>query len=382
MLFNALLYTALFLFLAGSIYKISRWFYQYAGTGERSLAVSQRIASALKGVAAVIFSVKVFSLIKVLSVDVLLQLRILRDKKDPLVWVMHIFIFIGFAFLLILHALGSHITVAIYPDYQSTLNPFMFLRNLGGMFVGLGLVLAIIRRTVVLKGRIKTTGRDVYAIAILAVIIGSGFLLESLKITSQAEFENMAAEYGGIDDPADKLALESYWVAKFGLVSSSVQAPVSSQTLAKGRELHENSCSDCHSRPQSAFISYPLSRLIKPFAAGLDRIEARTIVRYIHFIACFFGLALLAFSKMFHMVGTPVSLVIAAVAQRRQDQATAANRQMIELDGCSHGGGCHEQCPVRKRRMERIEQSAPYEPMLTYAGQKPADKLGSRNVSS
>jgi hypothetical protein len=105
-------------------------------------------------------------------------------------------------------------------------------------------------------------------------------------------------------------------------------------------------------------------------------------MRYIHFMACFFGLALLAFSKMFHMVSTPVSLVIAEVSKPYQDHATAANRQMIELDGCSHGGGCHEECPVRKRRMERIEQSVQYEPMLSYAEQMSADKLGSRAVSS
>ncbi|UCD82447.1 MAG: hypothetical protein JSW26_13785 [Desulfobacterales bacterium] len=382
MFFNAVLYLALLLFLVGLIYKISRWFSKYVGTGDRNIAASQRIASGLKGVASVIFSVKVFSLVKVLIVDVLLQLRILRDKKDPLVWVMHILIFAGFAFLLLFHALDSHITVALYPDYQSTLNPFIFLRNLGGMFVLTGLVLAIIRRAVVLKGRIKTSGMDIYAIAILAVVIGSGFLLESLKITSQAEFEDMVAEYSDIDEPVDKLALESYWVENFGLVSPNVDLPVSGQTLAKGLELHETNCWDCHSRPQSAFISYPLSRLIKPFALRLDRIEARTVVRYIHFMACFFGLALLAFSKLFHMVSTPVSLVIAEVSQQYQDRATAANRQMIERDGCSHGGGCHEECPVRKRRMERIAQSVPYEPMLTYAGERSADKLGSREVSS
>ena len=92
--------------------------------GDRNITVSQRIASGLKGVTLVIFSAKVFSLIKVLIIDVLLQLRILNDKKDSLAWVMHIFIFVGFIFLLIFHALDRHITVAIYPDYQSTLNPF------------------------------------------------------------------------------------------------------------------------------------------------------------------------------------------------------------------------------------------------------------------
>ncbi len=382
MFFNAALYTALSIFIIGIVYKICRWFVKSVGIGERDIAVSQRIVSGAKSIFAIVFSVRLFSVLKVLIVDGLLQIRILQDKKDILAWVMHIFIFVGFIFLLIFHALGSIFSVAVYPDYQSTLNPFMFLRNLCGVLVIAGLALAIIRRTVTMKGRIKTTGMDVYVIAILAVIVGSGFLLESLKITSQTEFENMVEEYSDIDDQADRLALESYWVAKYGLVSSTVVARVSSQTLATGLELHETNCIDCHSRPQSAFISYSLSRLIKPLALGLDRIEAGTVIQYVHFLACFFGLAMLAFSKMFHMISTPVSLVVAEVAKQYQDHATTANRQMIELDGCSHGGICHEQCPVRQRRMERIEQSIPYEPMRIYSGEKSADNLGSRKVSS
>ena len=382
MFFNAALYIALLIFISGTVYKIGRWFVKSVGLGDPNIAVSQRIASGVGSILATVFSVRLFSVFKVLVLDGLLQIRILKDKKDTLAWVMHLLIFVGFIFLLIFHALGSIFSVAVFPDYQSTLNPFMFLRNLGGGLVFAGLVLAIIRRAVTMKGRIKTTGMDVYVIAILAVITGSGFLLESLKITSRAEFENMVDEYSDIDDPADRLALESYWVAKYGLVSASVAAPVTSQTLAAGLELHETNCIDCHSRPHSAFISYSISRLIKPVAVSLDRFEVRTILRYLHFMACFVGLALLAFSKMFHMFSTPVSLVIAEVAEQHPNQAAVANRQMIELDGCSHGGTCHEQCPVRLSRAERIEQAIPYEPMLTYTAEKSAASLGSRRVSS
>ena len=382
MFFNAALYIAFFIFSIGIVYKIGRWFVKSVGLGDPSITVSRRIASGAGSIFAAVFSVRLFSVLKVLILDGLLQIRILKDKKDTLAWIMHLLIFIGFIFLLIFHALGSIFSVAVFPDYQSTLNPFMFLRNLCGGMVLAGLVLAIIRRAVTMKGRIKTTGMDVCVIALLAVIVGSGFLLESLKITSRAEFENMVDEYSDIDDPADRLALESYWVEKYGLVSASVAAPVSSQTLATGLELHETNCLDCHSRPHSAFISYSISRVIKPVAASLDRVEARTIIWYLHFIACFVGLALLSFSKMFHMFSTPVSLAIAEVAEQHPDHAASANRQMIELDGCSHGGICHEQCPVRQRRAERIEQAIPYEPMLTFTAEKSAASLGSRRVST
>ena len=55
-----------------------------------------------------------------------------------------------------------------------------------------------------------------------------------------------------------------------------------------------------------------------------------------------------------------------------------ATRQAIELDGCSHGGACHETCPVRVRRLDRIGAEAPYEPMLAYVDRKSAKDLGSR----
>jgi len=381
MIFNATLYAALFIFIAGTVFRIGRWFVRSVGLGDPDVTAAQRIASGVRATLATIFSVRLIGLLKVLILDGLLQIRILRDKGDILVWVMHLFIFIGFAYLLLFHALGSIFAIAVDPDYESTLNPYMFLRNLGGGLVIAGLILAVIRRTITMKRRIKTTGMDVAIIVILAVIIISGFLLESLKITSQAEFADMVEEYSDIDDPADRLALESYWVAKYGLVSPDVVLPIASLTLSKGLALHEESCIDCHSPPRSAFISYPVSRLIKPLALGLDRIEARTVIRYLHFLACFCGLALLAFSKMFHMISTPVSLVIAEMTKPGQDHAAIANRQAIELDGCSHGGLCHEQCPVRQKRLERIAQAIPYDPMLAYAGEKSAANLGSREVS-
>jgi ferredoxin len=59
----------------------------------------------------------------------------------------------------------------------------------------------------------------------------------------------------------------------------------------------------------------------------------------------------------------------------------AATRQAIELDGCSHGGACHDTCPVKIRRLDRVGATAPYEPMLAYVDHKNAGDLGSRPVS-
>jgi hypothetical protein len=129
-------------------------------------------------------------------------------------------------------------------------------------------------------------------------------------------------------------------------------------------------------------VSYPLSRALAPVASGLDRAGAVNGLWWVHVLACFIGLGYLAFGKMFHVVSTPVSLVVAEVANANQAPAVAATRQAIELDGCSHGGACHDTCPVKIRRLDRIGTEAPYEPMLAYVGRKNASDLGSRPVAN
>jgi hypothetical protein len=128
-------------------------------------------------------------------------------------------------------------------------------------------------------------------------------------------------------------------------------------------------------------VSYPLSRALAPVAAGLDRAGAVKGLWWVHVLACFVGLGYLAFGKMFHAVSTPVSLIVAEVAGRDQSPAVMATRQAIELDGCSHGGACHDTCPVKIRRLDRIGAEAPYEPMLAYVDRKSAGDLGSRPVA-
>ena len=381
MFYDYALWAAIIIFCVGLIHKIDTWFILNVGTGERNIPMASRFAAGIKGFIQTVFSVKIFAIIKVLVVDVLFQVRILKDSKDPWAWIMHLFIFVGFIFLLLFHALDSYVTASLNPDFQSTLNPNLFLRNFFGFLVLIGLVLAVVRRAILMRGQIKTTGMDVYAIVILTVIIGSGFLLEGLKITSYSEYQAMVEDYGDSSDEAEAKALEAYWAQDFGLVSPNIRETVSAEILALGKEAHEASCMECHSRPRSAFVSYPLSRILKPFAIGLDRAGGTTVLWYIHFLACFLGLAYLVFSKFFHIISTPVSLIIAEVSKARQEPAAAATRQKIELDGCSHGGLCHTECPVRKRRMDRIEQEGVFAPMLVYIEDKSAADLGSREVS-
>ncbi len=382
MIFDITLTIALIIFGIGFIHRIDTWFIMHVGVGDRNVPVVKRFKEGAKGILSTIFSPKIFKLIKVLIVDILFQARILKDRQDPLVWIMHICLFFGFIFLLLFHAMGSLITVSLDPAYESTINPYMFLRNLFGCVMGIGLVLAIIRRVVTMKGRIITDTDDIAVLALLVLILGSGFLLEGLKITSQNEFNNMVEEYTISLEPEEIQALEAYWVDQYGLVSATAPGPFTKDLLVDGAELNETSCIECHSSPKAAFISYAVSRLLKPAASGLDKTGAKTLIWYIHILASFAGLAYLTFGKMFHIIATPISLIVAEISGTTTNQADSSTRQVIELTGCSHGGICHGECPVHIRRMERISKELPYTPSMDFLDEKSAKELGSRQVSN
>ena len=343
MLFNVLLYTSLFVFISGLIYKIYTWFSWKIGFSSRNISRSERLIAAFKGMVRVIFSAKILILIKVFILDVVLQKRIL--KEDFLRWLMHILIYTGFVLLLLMHALDKHITSFLFSEYYSTLNPFFFLRNLFGVLVIAGLTIAIYRRFILKVPRLKTNGMDYYAIIILAIILISGFFLEATKITSISDFERMVKEFSDVDEEKDFKALESLWVHEFGTVSPDLKEPFEQNLLEYGREIHETNCAACHSSPKWAFTGYALANILNPIALSIDREGGSKILWYIHILACFFGLAYLPFSKMFHIIASPISLLANAIMEKEKSHpANIATRQVIELDACTHCGTCSLRC--------------------------------------
>ncbi|MFH1488417.1 MAG: 4Fe-4S dicluster domain-containing protein, partial [Pseudomonadota bacterium] len=194
--------------------------------------------------------------------------------------------------------------------------------------------------------RLKTAPMDHYAIIILAVIMISGVLLEGIKITSYTRYQEMVETYDDSGDEEGLKALESLWVKEYGVVSPELKGPFEGDVLEKGRELNE-SCIACHSRPQWAFLGYGVAKTIAPAAGGLDQAGLPKFLWIIHFLACFIGLAYLPFSKMFHILAGPVSLLANAVMDpSTSDPANIATRQIMELDACTHCGTCTLNCSV------------------------------------
>jgi len=346
MVFNVVLYISLAIFVLGLIYKVYTWFSMKIGVADQGFTASQRFSAAAKGIVGVIFSSKVLNLIKAFILDVVLQRRIL--KEDFLRWLMHMLIYGGFMLLLLMHALENFISAKLFSDYYSTVNPFMFLRDLFGFMVVVGIAIAIFRRFIIKVPRLKTNAMDHYAILILVVIMISGIMLEGAKITSYSAFQGMVEDYAGLDeeDDAEEIAaLESYWVEEYDVVSPNVQGPFDEEILEEGMESHEANCVDCHSSPGWAFTGFAVAKTIKPIALALDDIGTSNILWYIHWLACFIGLAYLPFSKMFHIISTPVSLLANAVMEKEtSDPANIVTRQVMELDACTHCGTCSLRC--------------------------------------
>ena len=215
-MFDYLFYTSLVIFLLGLIYKVSTWFTRKIGILGKGITTGQRLQSAARGIAGVIFSSKIITLLEAVVLDVLLQRRVLKESVTR--WLAHMLIFYGFMLLLLMHALESVVSEAIFSEYYSTVNPFFFLRDFFGAMVLAGVILAAVRRYLARPRRLRTGGVDHYAIMIVAVVMLSGIALEGLKIASHSEFMRMVEDYAGLDDEDEIEALETVWVKEYGTV--------------------------------------------------------------------------------------------------------------------------------------------------------------------
>lgn len=276
--------------------------------------------------------------------DVLFQARLLR--AGSLRWLGHFLIFSGFISLLFMHTMDGLITERLFASYYPTVNPFFFLRSLFGLMVLAGLGMAAYRRYMARPSRLKNAAPDHLALILVFGIIISGVLLEGMKMASDSEFGAMVEEYAGLDrDDEEIQALEAYWVKEFGLVSAGDAGPVDEETIQAGIESHEAYCMDCHDAHKSAFLGYAAAKFISPVALALDGMNGVTLFYYVHILSCFIGLALLPFTKMFHIVSTPVSLLVNSGPPRDSGVSGAASAtQRMELDACTHCGTCSATC--------------------------------------
>ncbi len=351
MFFQISLYVTLILLGIGTGYKILLWFRRGTGDPGDDLSTGQRFSEALKGTFTTLFSSKIFRLLKIWFLDVFIQKQIGREGLVR--WFMHFCIAYGFIFLLLMHALDRFVSQKLFPNYYSPelsalnpLNPFLFLRNLFGALMLIGVVIAAYRRIFNRVMRLTTRWVDIYALVVLALIALSGFFLEATKIVSYERYEEMVSGFSSISDEEEAKALKSYWAKEYAVVFPKAPS-LDAASLVKGQEVHLNNCASCHSRPTAAFVSYGLAKAITPSALTLSQKAFREGLLYFHFLVCFLGLALLPFTKFFHVLTSPLLLLINGVMD--WTKATPANKatvRAIELDACTHCATCSLHCSV------------------------------------
>ncbi len=339
---NILLGLSLTVCLVGLFVRFSIWFTQGLHAPSEESSDTHRISSAIQGALGTIFSSKFLLIIKSFFVDLLFQKRIF--DKSTLRWTAHTLIFFGFIMLFFMHALDSIVTERFFLDYQSTLNPYLFLRNFFGVMVLVGIGIAIYRRVSLENQRLKTDPSDWAALLFPALIILSGILLEGSKMSSYSTFQGMIEEYGSFDEDEEK-ALEAYWVQENGLVSPTLHKPLSDELIASGREVNSDSCMECHAGNSSAFASFTLGKATLPISTMFGDKNTVSMFWYLHILASFSFLAWIPFSKMFHIVAAPVNLIIKGVlGDSNGEAATLLSRQMIGLSACTHCSSCSLEC--------------------------------------
>ena len=345
MFFSITLYISLIIFGLGILFRVGSWFRCRIGDRGRDLSTGTRLVSAFRGVLTTIFSQRILGLLRIGLMDILFQQRIFKEGFSR--WLMHMSITYGFLGLLLLHALDRYTLQKLFTEYYSTLNPFFPLRNLFGALMMLGVGIAVYRRLADRVMRLTTRGMDIYALVVLGLIGLSGFFLEATKIVSHERYQEMVRDYGSLAGEEETDALQAYWARDFGVVFPGPLLPSDPEILHKGRELHVQNCAMCHSKPGNALISYGLSKALQPAALMLTRVRADIVLWYIHVLVCFIGLALLPFTKFFHILTSPLVLLINGVMDRnRADPANIATVQAIELDACTHCATCTQHCSV------------------------------------
>jgi len=358
MLYELTLHIAIFVCLAGLGIRLSLWFIRRVGPPQEWYSASPENAQRrFRKIPSSSLSSRIRKGMYTLTAGLFFQSPLLKTGFHR--WLAHILIFYGFILLLLMHAFDQTITASIFPGYASTLNPFLFLRNLFGVFVLTGIAIFLVDRLLRRRNFAGTNRADAFALALLALIVISGFLLEGVQIFSEPIFDQMVIDYMGSDDPEELEPLKAYWETHYAVVFSP---PPAAADLETGRMLHTDYCMYCHSKPENAFVSFSIASALRGGAEWFNRNRADIWLWRLHFLACFAALACLPFTKFFHILSVPLNWLIQAIFQEGHQPSDSGHA--LGMDACTHCGVCTQHCSV-----------APVFQMLGNAYILPSEKL-------
>ncbi len=174
----------LLLFLGGIGMNLSLWF---RGTiGDPSFSAHEKVSYLAEKVWQVIFSKKILTLLKVLVIDVLLLRRVLKESLSR--WTIHTFIylpfflrfFIGLILLILSRCFPMSPEIALWLDKNHP--PIAFIYDLLGLCVIIGVGGATMRRLQKTFRNRPSAGQDMIVLTLLGAILITGFIVEGLRI--------------------------------------------------------------------------------------------------------------------------------------------------------------------------------------------------------
>ena len=251
---------AFILFMGGVGITLSVWF---KGTlGAPTYSTHEKISYLGEKIWQVVFSRKILTLLKVFVVDVLLLRGILKESLSR--WTIHSFIylpfflrfFIGLILLIVSKCFPTSPSVAMLLDKNYPLIAFIY--DLLGLCVIIGIAGATMRRFQKKFENRPSGGQDMIVLALLGAILITGFFVEGLRILLTA-------------------------------IPPAVALP--------------------------SFIGYPLS-----FLSGLFPFRWEWVYPYgwyVHAVLTGLFVIYLPFSKMFHILVSPMVLLINSVAREK-----------------------------------------------------------------
>lgn len=250
---HPLFWIAALIFVGGLFSTVFVWF-GGAVAGERT-SLHKKVALSAEAVWATVFSRKLWSIIKILIFDVIFQRRILKESVQR--WAIHTLIYLGFLMRLFV-AIVTGAMVAAAPECPVSIalinknHPFTaFMYDFLGLMIIVGVLWAITRRLVVKPAHSISEGQDKIALTLVGLLIILGFVVEGARIA----VTQLPAE-----------------VAAY------------------------------------SFIGYPIARLLSILAVNWQSIYG--ILWYVHAVLGIVFIAYLPFSKMKHILFTPLVLAV------------------------------------------------------------------------
>jgi len=175
---------ALLLFLLGIVLTVSFWF---QGTvGDPSFSTREKISYVSEKVWQIIFSRKILTLLKVFVVDILFLRRILKESLSR--WTIHSLIylpfflrfFIGLILLILSKVFPMSPAVALLLDKNYP--PIAFAFDFLGLCIIIGIVGATMRRFQSRSQKALATGQDFIVLGLIGGILLTGFVVEGMRI--------------------------------------------------------------------------------------------------------------------------------------------------------------------------------------------------------